>query len=57
MGFNKKIVGKTVIQEITSCLGIIELYLRADSLIFEDEESEKKFQELRDEFLKTNTLS
>jgi hypothetical protein len=56
VGFNKKIVGKTVIQEITSCLGIIELYLRADSLIFEDEEIEQKFQELKDEFLKTNTL-
>ena len=57
MGFSKKIVGKTVIQEITSCLGIIELYLRADSLIFEDDEVEKKFEELRDEFLKTNTIS
>jgi hypothetical protein len=56
VGFNKKIVGKTVIQEISSCLGIIELYLRADSLIFEDEEIEQKFQELKDEFLKTNTL-
>jgi hypothetical protein len=30
--------------------------LRADSLIFEDEEIEQKFQELKDEFLKTNTL-
>ncbi len=57
MGFNKKIVGKTVIQEIKSCLGIIELYLRADSLIFEDEEIEKEFEKLRDEFLKTNSLS
>jgi hypothetical protein len=56
VGFNKKIVGKTVIQEISSCLGIIELYLRADSLIFEDEEIEQKFQELKNEFLKTNTL-
>lgn len=57
MGFSKKIVGKTVIQEIKSCLGIIELYLRADSLIFENEEIEKEFEKLRNEFLKTNTLS
>jgi hypothetical protein len=57
MGFNKKIVGKAVIEEIISHPAIIELYLRTDSLIFEDDEVEKKFEELRDEFLKTNTLS
>lgn len=56
MGFNKKIVGKAVIEEIISHPAIIELYLRTDSLIFEDEEVEKKFEELRDEFLKTNTI-
>jgi hypothetical protein len=57
MGFNKKIVGKAVIEEIISHPAIIELYLRTDSLIFEDDEVEKKFEELRDEFLKTNTIS
>jgi hypothetical protein len=57
MGFNKKIVGKAVIEEIISHPAIIEIYLRTDSLIFEDDEVEKKFEELRDEFLKTNTLS
>lgn len=57
MGFNKKVVGKAVIEEIISHPAIIELYLRADSLIFDDEEVEKKFEELRDEFLKTNTIS
>lgn len=57
MVFNKKIVGKAVIEQITMHPAIIELYLRADSLVFEDEEIEQKFQELKDEFLKTNTLS
>ena len=57
MGFNKKIVGKSVIEQITMHPAIIELYLRTDSLIFEDDEVEKKFEELRDEFLKTNTIS
>lgn len=57
MVFNKKIVGKSVIEQITMHPAIIELYLRADSLVFEDEEIEHKFQELKDEFLKTNTLS
>ena len=57
MGFSKKIVGKTVIQEINSCLGIIELYLRADALIFENDEVQAEFEKLKDEFLKTNTLS
>ena len=57
MGFNKRIVGKNVIQEIIFCPPIIELYLRSDALIFEDEESEKKFEELKNEFLKTNTIS
>ena len=56
MGFNKKIVGKTVIEQITMHPAIIELYLRADALTFEDEEIEKQFQALKDEFLKTNTL-
>jgi hypothetical protein len=57
MGFNKKIVGKAVIEEIISHPAIIELYLRADALTFEDNEIQQKFEELRDEFLKTNTLS
>jgi hypothetical protein len=57
MVFNKKIIVKSVIEEIIMHPAIIELYLRADSLIFEDEEIEQKFQELKDEFLKTNTLS
>lgn len=57
MRFNKKIVGKAVIEEIVSHPAIIELYLRAESLIFEDDETQQKFEELRDEFLKTNTIS
>jgi hypothetical protein len=56
MGFNKKIVGNSVIEEIISHPAIIELYLRADSLIFDDDEVEKKFEELKNEFLKTNTI-
>jgi hypothetical protein len=57
VGFNKKIVGEETIQKINSSLEIIDLYLRADLLIFESQEVKKKFQELRDEFLKTNTIS
>ena len=50
MGFNKKIVGKSIIEEIIIKPSNIELYLRADSLIFEDDETQKKFEELRNEF-------
>lgn len=57
MGFNKKIVGKSVIEELTLHPAIIELYLRADSLIFEDDEVQTEFEKLKDEFLKTNTIS
>ena len=57
MGFNKKIVGKSVIEQITMHPAIIELYLRADALTFEDEEVQKEFEKLKDEFLKTNTIS
>ena len=56
MGFNKRIVGNAAIEEITIHPAIIELYLSSDALVFEDEEIEKKFQELKDEFLKTNTI-
>jgi hypothetical protein len=57
MGFNKKIVGKSVIEQITMHPAIIELYLRADALTFEDDEIQAEFEKLRDEFLKTNTIS
>lgn len=57
MGFNKKIVGKAAIEEIIMHPAIIELYLRADTLIYEDDEIQKQFEKLKDEFLKTNTLS
>ncbi len=57
MGFNKKLVGKSVIEQITMHPAIIELYLRADALTFEDDEIQAEFEKLRDEFLKTNTIS
>jgi hypothetical protein len=57
MGFNKKLVGKSVIEQITMHPAIIELYLRADALMFEDDEVQAEFEKLKDEFLKTNTLS
>ena len=48
MGFNKKIVGKSIIEQIIKKPSNVELYLRADSLIFEDDETQKKFEELND---------
>jgi hypothetical protein len=54
MGFNKKLVGKSVIEQITMHPAIIELYLRAESLTFEDEEVQTEFEKLKDEFLKAN---
>jgi hypothetical protein len=54
MVFNKKIIVKSVIEEIIMHPAIIELYLRADSLIFEDEEVQTEFEKLKDEFLKAN---
>jgi hypothetical protein len=54
---NTKNVNKSVIEELKSHPAIIELYLRAESLVFSDEEVEKEFETLKDEFLKTNTIS
>ena len=54
---NKKMVNKSVIEELKSHPAIIELYLRAESLIFSDDEVQKEFETLKDEFLKTNTIS
>jgi hypothetical protein len=57
MGFNKKFVNEKIIEEIILNFKIIELYLNSDVLIFEDEKIKKKFKELRNEFIKTNTIS
>jgi|688.fasta_scaffold2167682_2 hypothetical protein len=57
MGFNKKFVNEKIIEEIILNFKIIELYLNSDVLIFEDEKIKKKFKELRNEFIKTNTVS
>lgn len=57
MGFTKRIVGKSTIEELIAHPAIIELYLRTDSLIFEDDEVQKEFEKLRDEFNKTNPVS
>jgi len=57
MGFTKRIVGKSTIEELKAHPAIIELYLRSDSLIFEDEEVQKEFEILKDEFNKTNPVS
>jgi hypothetical protein len=54
---NKKLVNKAVIEELKSHPAIIELYLRAESINFSDEEVEKEFETLKDEFLKTNPIS
>ena len=56
MGFTKRIVGKSTIEELKAHPAIIELYLRSDSLIFEDEEIQKEFEILKDEFNKTNPV-
>ena len=42
MGFNKKYVGEIVINELILNPDIIELYLRTDSLIFDNGENKKK---------------
>lgn len=57
MGFNKRLVGKSVIEELKSHPAIIELYLRADALVFEDDEIKVEFDKLKDEFIKTNPIS
>ena len=57
MGFNKKFVGEKVIEEIILNFKNIELYLNSDVLIFEDEKIKKKFEELRNESIKSNTVS
>ena len=56
MGFNKKIVGKKTIEQINDSLDNIELYLKADLILFESKEVNEKFQKLRDEFIQKNTI-
>lgn len=56
MGFNKRLVGKATIEELKAHPAIIELYLRADALMYEDDEIKDEFDKLKDEFLKTNPI-
>jgi hypothetical protein len=54
MGLNKKLVGKETIEELKSHPAIIEYFIRQDALIFVDDEIKVEFEQLKDEFLKTN---
>jgi hypothetical protein len=56
MGFNKKYIGDVVIEKLILSPELIGLYLRADSLIFNNEYNKKKFEEITNEYLKRKSL-
>jgi hypothetical protein len=45
MGFNKKIIGEEQIKSLEKDLTIINHYLKADSIIFTNNDVAKKFKE------------
>lgn len=57
MGFNKKYVNGEVIQKLVLSPELFDLYLRSDSLIFENGENKEKFKEITNEYLKRKSLS
>ena len=56
MGFNKKYIGDVVIEKLILSPELIGLYLRADSLIFNNEYNKKKSEEITNEYLKRKSL-
>lgn len=57
MGFDKKYVDKVVIDRLILNPQIVEVYLHTDSLIFDNGENKKKFEEIANEYFKRNSLS
>lgn len=57
MGFNKKYVDKVVIDRLILNPQIVEVYLHTDSLIFDNGENKKKFEEITNEYFKRKSLS
>ena len=57
MGFNKKYVGEIVIDKLILNPELVELYLQTDSLIFDNGENKKKFEEITNEYFKGQTFS
>jgi hypothetical protein len=57
MGFNKKYIGEIVIDKLILNPELVELYLLTDSLIFDNGENKKKFEEITNEYFKRKSLS
>ena len=57
MGFNKKYISEIVIEKLILNPELIEIYLLTDSLIFDNGENKKKFEEITNEYYKGKTLS
>ena len=57
MGFNKKYIGKIVIDKLILNPELVELYLQTDSLIFDNGKNKKKFEEITNEYFKGQTFS
>lgn len=57
MGFNKKYVNEVVIKKLILSPELIDLYLRSESLIFENEEDKKNFESISNEYLKRKSIS
>lgn len=57
MGFNKKYVNEVVIEKLILSPELIDLYLRSESLIFENEEYKKNFESISNEYLKRKSIS
>jgi hypothetical protein len=57
MGFNKKYISEIVIEKLILNPELIEVYLRTDSLIFDNGNNKKKFEEIANEYFKGQTFS
>jgi|694.fasta_scaffold146643_4 hypothetical protein len=57
MGFNKKYISEIVIEKLILNPELIEVYLRTDSLIFDNGNNKKKFEEIANEYFKRQTFS
>lgn len=55
MGFNKKYIGSNLLEKLISSTELFDVYLKSDSLIFENNEDRKKFKNITDEYNQRKT--
>ena len=56
MGFNKKIISKSLVDDFNNNPNLYEIFKKYDTFIYESEEVKRKFKQIENEYLEKKVI-